>query len=185
MAAGDLCRVWRKFYYHWFIEGPNNTAIHFAGTPTDKIAASIKLSPVDEVVNGGEKEVVLPADPATAHLVVRRAMQNVGRTGYHLAFNNCEHFAKYCATGYHTSAQISRAVVVSLLCMAAGISGGVIGLLFGAIQGPMAEATSTYFEPHTRKLADRPELLCLVILLIMLVTVFLLKERQKLILRTS
>src|SRR3712207_1613522 len=122
MAAGDLCRVWRKFYYHWFIEGHDNTAIHFAGTPTDKNRASVKLSPIDEVVNGGEKEVIRPADPAKAHLVVRRAMQNVGRTGYHLAFNNCEHFAKYCATGYHTSAQFNRIVVVSLLCMAAGVS---------------------------------------------------------------
>jgi hypothetical protein len=45
MAAGDLCKVSRKFYCHWFVEGYDNTAIHFSGTPTDKVAASVKVSP--------------------------------------------------------------------------------------------------------------------------------------------
>ena len=183
MAAGDMCKVWRGLYCHWFIEGDNGTAIHFAGTPADKVAASVKVSPIDEVLQGGEKEVVLAADPAKAHIVIGRAMRNVGRTGYHLAFNNCEHFAKYCATGYHTSAQINRALVVSLLCMAVGASGGAFGLLFGAVQGPVAEAASTYFEGHTRKLTSRPQLLVLIIFLAVLVMIFLLKERRKLMLQ--
>jgi hypothetical protein len=181
MAAGDLCRVWRRYYYHWFIEGYDNTAIHFAGSPADKIRASVKLTPINEVVSSGEKEVVLPADPANAHLIVRRARGNVGRTGYNLAFNNCEHFAKYCATGYHTSAQFNRAFVVSVLCMAAGLSGGAFGLMFGVIQGPVAEAASTYLEPKARKLTDRPELLFLVLLLAMFVMIFLFQKRRELI----
>jgi hypothetical protein len=180
MAAGDLCKVSRKYYCHWFIEGHDNTAIHFSGTPTDKVAASVKVSSIDEVVNGGEKEVVLEADPAKAHSIVERALRQVGRKGYHLAFNNCEHFAKYCATGYRTSAQFNRAVVVSLLCMLAGLSGGVAGVLFGAIQGPVAEAASTYLEHHTRRLRDRPEYLFLLIITFVVMLVILFKQRQKL-----
>ncbi len=73
-------------------------------------------------------KIILAANPAKAHSIVQRAMRQVGRKGYHLAFNNCEHFAKYCATGIRTSAQFNRAaVVVSLLCMLAGLSGGVAG----------------------------------------------------------
>lgn len=183
MAAGDMCKVWRGFYYHWFIEGYDGTVIHFAGAPADKVAASVKVSRIDDVLQGGEKEVVSAAHPAKAHTVVGRAMSNVGRTGYHLAFNNCEHFAKYCATGLHTSAQFNRALVVSLLCMAAGIPGGGFGLVFGAVQGPVAEAASTYLEGHTRKLTNRPELLFLIIFLAVLVLIFLFKERRKLLLQ--
>ena len=184
MAAGDLCRVSRKFYYHWFIEGHDNTAIHLTGSPSDKIGASVKISPISEVVQDGEKEVLLAAEPAKAHSIVLRAMQHVGQVGYDLASNNCEHFAKYCAIGYHTSAQVNRAAVVSVMCMAAGASGGVIGLALGAVAGPVSEAVSTYLVHHTQKLRDRPELLCLFILSALFLIVFLQKERQKFILRT-
>lgn len=183
MAAGDLCKVWRKFYYHWFVEGYGDTAIHFAGSPKDKSCASVKVSPIAEVLNGEEKVVVQAAAPAEARLIVGRATGNVGLAGYNLAFNNCEHFAKYCATGYHTSAQFNRALVVSLLCMAAGLSGGAFGLMFGAMQGPVAEATSTYLERQTRKLEDRPELLFLVLLLVVFVMIFLYKKRRELLLQ--
>jgi len=181
MAAGDLCRVSRKFYYHWFIEGHDNTAIHLTGSPSDKIGASVKISPIDGVVQDGEKEVLLAADPAKADSIVRRAKRHVGLAGYDLASNNCEHFAKYCATGHHTSAQVNRAAIVSVMCMVAGASGGVIGLALGAVVGPVSEAVSTYLVHHTQKLRDRPELLCLFILVALFLIVFLQKERQMLI----
>jgi hypothetical protein len=178
MAAGDLCKVSRKFYYHWFIEGPDNTAVHYTGTPVNKTNASVKLTSIEDVLQGGEKEIVRAADSAKSHLIVERAMQHVGMSSYHLAFNNCEHFAKHCAVGIHTSAQVNRAVIVSLACMTAGASGGVIGLVLGAVQGPIVEATSTYFERHTRKLFDRPEFLFLSLLIAVLTLLWLNEQRK-------
>jgi hypothetical protein len=185
MPAGDLCKVWRKFYYHWFIEGHNDTAIHYTGTPENKRDTSVKVSNIEEVLQGGEKEVIVAADQKTAHLTVQRAMGHVGKTGYHVAFNNCEHFAKGCAVGLHTSAQVNRALIVSLMCMIAGFSGGIVGLMFGAVMGPVTEISSTYLEPQTRKLWDKPENFLLVIILFVLVMAFLLKQRKKLTLQTQ
>jgi hypothetical protein len=183
MPAGDLCKIWRTFYYHWFIEGYDGKVIHYTGTPVNKRNASIKVSDIEEVLQGGEKVVVMAADPKTAHLTVQKAMSHVGKTGYHVAFNNCEHFAKGCAVGLHTSAQVNRALIVSAMCMIAGFSGGVAGILFGAMMGPVTEMSSTYLEPQTRKLWDRPEIFILVIVLCVLLLAFILKQRQKLILQ--
>ena len=39
---------------------------------------------------------------------VERAESQLGREGYNLVFNNCEHFAVWCKTGKHESSQVQR-----------------------------------------------------------------------------
>ena len=39
---------------------------------------------------------------------VRRAESQLGREGYNLVFNNCEHFAVWCKTGKRESSQVQR-----------------------------------------------------------------------------
>jgi len=41
-----------------------------------------------------------------ARLTLRRAMGRLGEQRYNLLFNNCEHFAYWCKTGRHRSAQV-------------------------------------------------------------------------------
>ena len=39
---------------------------------------------------------------------VERAESQLGREGYNLVFNNCEHFAVWCKTGKHESSQVKN-----------------------------------------------------------------------------
>ncbi len=41
-----------------------------------------------------------------ADVIVERAASMIGRSGYDLFSNNCEHFATWCVTGEHSSAQV-------------------------------------------------------------------------------
>jgi hypothetical protein len=63
--------------------------------------------------------------------IATRALAHVGRDGYHLVVDNCEHFATWCATGRRASRQVeivigrvaagvSRAAAVMSARMAAG-----------------------------------------------------------------
>lgn len=38
--------------------------------------------------------------------IIARAMSRIGDGNYHLIFNNCQHFARWCATGDHVSEQV-------------------------------------------------------------------------------
>ncbi|CAF0957817.1 unnamed protein product [Adineta steineri] len=49
--------------------------------------------------------------------ILERAENAVGRIGYNLLYNNCEHFATECRYGQATSKQVQ-----------AGVSGSVLGL---------------------------------------------------------
>jgi hypothetical protein len=40
--------------------------------------------------------------------VVARARSMLGQSGYDLIFNNCQHFATWCVTGEHHSAQVEN-----------------------------------------------------------------------------
>lgn len=50
------------------------------------------------------------ADPLAADKIRRRAMRMVGRRGYDLVTNNCEHFASWCVTGHFESRQVGIAM---------------------------------------------------------------------------
>lgn len=51
-------------------------------------------------------EEVLSQNPAP--LVLSRARARLNQEGYNLFFDNCEHFATFCKTGCHQSAQLFR-----------------------------------------------------------------------------
>ncbi|BCG02438.1 hypothetical protein PPGU19_070060 (plasmid) [Paraburkholderia sp. PGU19] len=42
--------------------------------------------------------------------IAERALGRLDEDGYDLVFNNCEHFAVWCATGVHESEQVRRVV---------------------------------------------------------------------------
>jgi hypothetical protein len=52
-------------------------------------------------------EVPYPAGSCSpVGVTLRRAMGRLGEQNYNLLFNNCEHFAHWCKTGRHRSAQV-------------------------------------------------------------------------------
>lgn len=46
--------------------------------------------------------------------LIKRARSQIGRAGYNLAFNNCEHFAVWCKTGRSDSSQTEILDVASI-----------------------------------------------------------------------
>jgi Lecithin retinol acyltransferase len=63
--------------------------------------------------------------------IVARAMSRLGQGDYHLIFNNCQHFARWCATGDHESEQVRSVAATTGTVMtplvATAVTSAVIG----------------------------------------------------------
>ena len=68
----------------------------------------ILRSPLQDFSRGEPITAVTYPDGACSPVGVtlRRAMGRIGEQRYNLLFNNCEHFAHWCKTGRHRSAQV-------------------------------------------------------------------------------
>jgi len=104
MAAADHLQVPRQhglFNHHGIDLGDGSVAHYLEGR-------EILRSPLKEFSRGQPLSVV--AEPASDYLpagqTLRRAMGRLGEQTYTLLFNNCEHFAHWCKTGRHRSAQV-------------------------------------------------------------------------------
>ena len=104
MAAADHLQVPRQhglFLHHGIDLGDGSVAHYLEGR-------EILRSPLADF-NRGEPVAVVPyaaGDCSPAGVTLRRAMGRLGEQNYNLLFNNCEHFAHWCKTGRHRSAQV-------------------------------------------------------------------------------
>ena len=125
MAAGDHIRVKRALgaYYHHGIDMGDGTVVHFEGEPLQQQDVRVTRVDLDEFLKGGVPEVVeYPSDISTyaPKETLERAAEMVGRKGYRLFSNNCEHFATYCKSGKPYSTQVRRFVKAAGMLMVAG-----------------------------------------------------------------
>jgi hypothetical protein len=98
-------------YTHHGIDCGDGTVIHFTGEPGKaKSGACVARTSLEEFLRGGTMRVREYGQRDDAELTVKRAESEIGSSGYHLAANNCEHFATWCCTGQGTSEQV-RSVV--------------------------------------------------------------------------
>ena len=104
MAAADHLECPRQhglFHHHGIDLGDGTVAHYLEGR-------QILRSPVEEFCRGQPIQVVTypegSCSPAKATL--QRAQSRLGEQSYNLLFNNCEHFAHWCKTGRHRSAQV-------------------------------------------------------------------------------
>ena len=104
MSAADHLQVPRQhglFLHHGIDLGDGSVAHYLEGR-------EILRSPVAEF-SRGEPVAAVPYAEGTcspAGVTLRRAMGRLGEQNYNLLFNNCEHFAHWCKTGRHRSAQV-------------------------------------------------------------------------------
>ena len=104
MSAADHLQVPRQhglFLHHGIDLGDGSVAHYLEGR-------EILRSPVTEF-SRSEPVAVVPYAEGTcspAGVTLRRAMGRLGEQNYNLLFNNCEHFAHWCKTGRHRSAQV-------------------------------------------------------------------------------
>ena len=104
MAAADHLQVPRQhglFKHHGIDLGDGTVAHYLEGR-------EILRSPVEEFSRGQPLSVVSYPDGTCSApgVTLRRAMGRLGEQNYNLLFNNCEHFAHWCKTGRHRSAQV-------------------------------------------------------------------------------
>ena len=135
MAKGDHIFVRRFLYTHHGIDTGDGTAIHFTGENGEKKNPTVRETPMSAFANGGRVEVQRDGRSRPGPQVVRVARSYLGRGGYNLVFNNCEHFARFCKAGTFTSEQVLRT------CRIAGGSLGAL-LAVGVFLGTQAAAKS-------------------------------------------
>ena len=104
MAAADHLQVPRQhglFNHHGIDLGDGTVAHYLEGR-------EILRSPLADFSRDQPISVVpYPAEQCSpAGVTLRRAMGRLGEQNYNLLFNNCEHFAHWCKTGRHRSAQV-------------------------------------------------------------------------------
>ncbi|SBO44057.1 lecithin retinol acyltransferase family protein [Cyanobium sp. NIES-981] len=104
MSAADHLQVPRQhglFSHHGIDLGDGTVAHYLEGR-------EILRSSTQDFSRGQPVSVVdYPEGSCSpAGLCLRRAMGRLGEQNYNLLFNNCEHFAHWCKTGRHRSAQV-------------------------------------------------------------------------------
>ncbi|MCL1991989.1 MAG: lecithin retinol acyltransferase family protein [Spirochaetes bacterium] len=111
MKKGDVIWTFRFPYFHCGIYENDNSVIHFAPIDNDlksKATTSIIKTPLDKFANGFPVFVIEFPDGESSppDEVIRCAYSSIGKTGYNLAVNNCDHFATWCKTGKQRSIQV-------------------------------------------------------------------------------
>lgn len=109
MAKGD--HIYRRMKItggntdHHGIDCGNGTVIHYHGTFPD---ITIRRVSIYAFADG---EIIFTEKYGkcdSPEVVVQRAISKLGEKNYHLLFNNCEHFARYCKTGRSDSKQVNK-----------------------------------------------------------------------------
>lgn len=114
---GDQIRVNRGLYAHHGIYASDDCVIHFAAKDAnnelDPSKAKIITTSLADFLKGGVCEVRCYTKEELAKKrspqdIVNYAMSCLGRGGYNLVTNNCEHFSNECAFGEKISDQVSN-----------------------------------------------------------------------------
>ncbi len=110
LEHGDHIYVKRtgRFYSHHGIYTGEGTVIHYKGEEKEKKDPMVMETDLAGFLKGGKlkrreykKRLPLPD-------TLKIAKEQLSIRDYSLAFNNCEHFATFCATGKKKSKQIRR-----------------------------------------------------------------------------
>lgn len=167
----DHIRVMRigGLYAHHGVYISDDEVIHFTGQDDDSILdwSKCKVIKTDlkTFLKGGIVEVKEYTDEEFQDLyspeqIVAYARACVGDKGYHLAFNNCEHFANVCTLGRFRSNQVERVLSGKLpneeeqnMGLFGKIGGFFKGLFGGNSSGGGSRSTTTY-EPDKVKVAQ-------------------------------
>jgi cell wall-associated NlpC family hydrolase len=123
LLPGDHICVRRRgrFYTHHGIYMGNGKVVHFAGSIREKIDPVVQETDLSRFLKG---EILRRRDykqrlPASE--TIRIAREQLSDGSYSMIWNNCEHFATYCATGKKKSRQVKR-VLSGLGTVAAGVA---------------------------------------------------------------
>jgi hypothetical protein len=114
LRVASHIKVHRSFYYHHGIYVGRHQVIHYSGLSTrltEKGQSQIVQTALEEFAGESTIEQVEYTSPLSRNEIIANAKERLGESGYHLFWNNCEHFATWCMTHESKSKQI-RALVL-------------------------------------------------------------------------
>ena len=158
LQPGDELRVDRGFYHHHGCYVRDGVVVQFGGRIKDKPHASIHYASLTEFTKGVQVKVV-EHDELDRVTAVRRAqwlVENPPPATYHLLGYNCEHVARWCATGKVECSQTKELLTVNSFVGGAVVlfvqhPNWIIGLgqlLFGLFVAWLSRGTTRKFEQH-------------------------------------
>jgi len=169
MSRGDHLKVSRGAYTHHGIDAGGGEVIHFAGEPLRRRHCQVEVTDTAHFCRGGAPEVVASPPPGEVEAVLERARGQIGRTGYSVIFDNCEHFAHWCLTGSHRSRQVDLWTRGAGLAGSAALTGArllarrgssrILARTLGPVGGLLAAgsaivSTVSWFQRRRRSHAD-------------------------------
>jgi Lecithin retinol acyltransferase len=144
LQRGDHIRVaWPGRPHHDGIYIGDGLVIHMASDPGGgKASAHVQITTLAAFAAGRPVTVRLYAGNRDPDAIVARAMSRLDDSGYNLISNNCQHFARWCATGDHISEQVevgaAAAGTIGTPAVGASIGVSVVGSagLVSGLSGP-------------------------------------------------
>ncbi len=107
---GDILKVSMGLYSHYGVDYGNDEVLELSGDRAKEISsAKVRVSSRATFAHGGIVEVVCSPTQQQLEGFMTRAFQLLGEPGYNLIGRNCEHVARYVATGNWTSTQVATA----------------------------------------------------------------------------
>lgn len=143
MAKGDhiyvRCKWYGVPYRHHGIDMGDGTVVHLGPEKGQRISIrddgrrfKVRRDSLEDFAGGRKLEVYAHASTLEPDQIVATAESFIGKPGYDLMSNNCEHFATRCVTGVARSAQIEIGVATfSSLGSAISKLGGAAGSSVG------------------------------------------------------
>jgi hypothetical protein len=120
VKKGDVIYANRGLYKHYGIYNSERSVIHFSPDKGKEISpenAYIRETSLAAFLKGDELHIdcsIHPAFPPDEIACRARSLVGKSRGEYDLFFYNCEHFARWCATGELESKQVKKGVAVAV-----------------------------------------------------------------------
>lgn len=162
---GDHIRVSRLngLYYHHGIYVTDDEVIHFTGDDDDSVLdwskAHVIRTDLAKFLDGGTAEVKVYNEDELADLypvegIVNYARACLGDDGYHLIFNNCEHFANVCTLGRFRSRQVEDVLGGNNMSIFGNIWDSVKSIFSSSSSGGSRSTSNYNYEPDKVRVAE-------------------------------
>jgi hypothetical protein len=147
----ELCvGRWLGFYSHHGIYLGDDLVVQFGGGVQDKPGATVHLASMESFAKAGAVRVLTHTEIDRGASIERALwlLENPPPVGYHLFGHNCEHVARWCATGRVESSQVQSALVYNslggggILAFVEHPHGALVGLLMLAVGAIVAWLSS-------------------------------------------